>query len=137
MNEFRFALLRFYPIFVYCVAFSLSTWQTSNSHADSTPLTEQVLQDLMKYLQMSRYKDEDCVMTAPPYTPNNGDGWNISKNEIKIFSLIKKKKACERLIFTFKILVMLTWYPFLVFSCLIWHWDCKNKIWSPCTISSF
>lgn len=83
MNEFRFALLRFYPFFFYCVAFSLSTWQTSNSHADSTPLTEQVLQDLMKYLQMSRYKDEDCVMTAPPYTPNNGDGWNISKNEIK------------------------------------------------------
>lgn len=85
MNEFRFALLTkdFIQFFFYCVAFSLSTWQTSNSHADSTPLTEQVLQDLMKYLQMSRYKDEDCVMTAPPYTPNNGDGWNISKNEIK------------------------------------------------------
>lgn len=75
----------FIQILFNCVAFSLSTWQTSNSHADSTPITEQVLQDLMKYLQMSRYKDEDCVMTAPPYTPNNGDGWNISKNEIKSF----------------------------------------------------
>lgn len=65
----------------YCefVAFTLTGWQTTNGHTDSTPLSDQVLQDLMKYLQMSQYKDDDCDTTDSPYVPDNGNGWNTSK----------------------------------------------------------
>lgn len=59
--------------------FSASSWLSTNGYTDSTPLAAVTAQDLMKYLQVSFYKDPDCDETGAPYTPATSDRWNTCK----------------------------------------------------------
>ena len=59
--------------------FSASSWLSTNGYTDSTPLAAVTAQDLMKFLQVSFYKDPDCDETGAPYTPATSDRWNTCK----------------------------------------------------------
>ncbi|XP_052083538.1 uncharacterized protein LOC127720830 [Mytilus californianus] len=59
--------------------FELSTWLTSNSYTNSNPLSDLVIIELERFLQLDEFiQPSHCVASSAPYTPVNSEGWAIS-----------------------------------------------------------